>query len=63
MELFHYSVDVLFLCRLDAIFSSRRQATKETGIQYTFAEQETSQGVPFDCLEESYNYLKAHGSN
>lgn len=39
------------------------KATKETGIQYTFAEQETSQGDPFDCLEESYNYLKAHGFN
>lgn len=34
--------------------------TIETGVKYAFAEQETFEKEPFQCLQESYDYLVAH---
>ena len=36
-------------------------ATIETGIKYAFAEQETFEKEPFECLTESYEYLVKNG--
>lgn len=36
-------------------------ATIETGVKYAFAEQETFEKEPFQCLKESYDYLVAKG--
>ncbi len=41
----------------EAIF----QACKDAGVRYAFAEQETWQKDPFECLKESYEYITAHG--
>lgn len=37
------------------------RACAETGVQYGFAEQESWQKDPFECLAESYAYMVAHG--
>lgn len=36
------------------------EATIETGVKYAFAEQETFQSEPFQCLKDSYDYLVAN---
>ena len=36
-------------------------ATIKTGVNYAFAEQETFEKEPFQCLKESYDYLVANG--
>jgi sugar phosphate isomerase/epimerase len=36
-------------------------ATIETGVKYAFAEQEKWQKGPFQCLKESYDYIKMNG--
>jgi sugar phosphate isomerase/epimerase len=35
--------------------------TIETGVKYAFAEQETFDKEPFECLQESYDYLVSNG--
>lgn len=37
------------------------EASKETGVKYAFAEQESWQKDPFECLEDSYKFITAHG--
>lgn len=37
------------------------EATIETGVKYAFAEQETFETEPFQCLKESYDYLVMNG--
>ncbi len=37
------------------------QACRETGVSYGFAEQETWQKDPFECLRESYEFIVAQG--
>jgi sugar phosphate isomerase/epimerase len=37
------------------------QACRETGVTYGFAEQETWQKDPFECLRESYHFIVTHG--
>ena len=44
------------MCSSDLIF----EATIETGVKYAFAEQETFQSEPFQCLKDSYDYLVAN---
>lgn len=39
------------------------RACEATGVQYGFAEQESWQKDPFECLKESYDYLIANGIN
>jgi sugar phosphate isomerase/epimerase len=37
------------------------QACIDTAVQYAFAEQESWQKDPFECLQESYEYIVRHG--
>lgn len=37
------------------------KACEETGVRYGFAEQETWEKDPFECLRESYEYMVANG--
>ena len=37
------------------------RACMQTGVKYCFAEQETSHKDPFECLEDSYKFITAHG--
>lgn len=37
------------------------EACGRTGVRYAFAEQESWQGDPFDCLQRSYRFMAAHG--
>lgn len=37
------------------------QACMQTGVRYCFAEQESWQKDPFECLKDSYDFITAHG--
>jgi sugar phosphate isomerase/epimerase len=43
------------------IWNNIFQACRDTGVKYGFAEQESWQKDPFECLRESYTYITTNG--